>query len=126
MPPPPPSRNRVKEIRKNSEIKNWFYCNTKNNPADILTRSKGFEKFQENSFWWTGPRFLKDEIVVFTKSEGLNYQDDTHDYEIRTPVVLTKIDDPSPDMQEIIDIQLYSSLLKVVRITAWFAGLLKI
>ena len=40
-----------KEIRKNSEIKNWFYCNTKNNPADILTRSKGFEKFQENSFW---------------------------------------------------------------------------
>ena len=35
--------NKVCEIRKNSEISKWFFCDTKSTPADILTCAKVHE-----------------------------------------------------------------------------------
>ena len=40
--------NRVCEIQKNTDISKWFFCDTKSNPADILTRPKVYENFQNN------------------------------------------------------------------------------
>ena len=51
--------NRVQDIRKTTDVSKWFYCNTKENPANLLTRSKRFENFHENKFWLKGPEFLK-------------------------------------------------------------------
>ena len=51
--------NLVPEIWKTTDISKWFYCHTKENPADILTNSKIFKNFDENKFWFQGPVFLK-------------------------------------------------------------------
>ena len=51
--------NRVQEIRETTDVSKWFYCNTKKNPADLLTRSENFENVHENKFWFQGPEFLK-------------------------------------------------------------------
>ena len=42
--------HRGQEIPKTTNISKWFYCNTKENPADLLTRSKIFDNFHENKF----------------------------------------------------------------------------
>ena len=51
--------NRVLKIKKTADVCKWFYCNTKENPANLLTRSEIFENFRKNKFWFQGPKFLK-------------------------------------------------------------------
>ena len=50
--------NRVQEIRGNTDTLDWFYCNTVENPADIITR-KGIAKsmFSQNKLLWEDPHF---------------------------------------------------------------------
>ena len=50
-------QNRVIEIRQNVKPDNWFYCRTKENPADLVTRIEG--DGVQNPLWWEGPDFLK-------------------------------------------------------------------
>ena len=57
--------NRVCEIRKNTDISKWFFCGAKSNPADILTRPKVHENFQNNLFWWKGATSLHEKVIVF-------------------------------------------------------------
>ena len=48
---------------KNYDVSKWFYCKTKQNPADLLTRRKIFETFYENKFWFQGPDFSKQKLT---------------------------------------------------------------
>ena len=48
--------NRVQEIRKLIDIKEWFYVVTLNNPADMITR-QNFENTAKENVWWHGPSF---------------------------------------------------------------------
>ena len=54
--------NRVCEFVKSTDVA-WFYRDTKHNPADLSTRPKNFENFQENLFWWTDANFFKKTIM---------------------------------------------------------------
>ena len=59
-------QNRLKKIRSISKKENWHFFSTKNNPADILTREeRKISGFHENQFWWKGPQFLSQEVIVF-------------------------------------------------------------
>ena len=49
--------NRVQEIRKLTEAKEWNYCPSKENPADLLTRGTS-TKILESSLWKHGPDWL--------------------------------------------------------------------
>ena len=49
--------NRVQEIRKLTDIKEWFYVDTLNNPADMITR-QNFKNLAKENGWWNGPSFL--------------------------------------------------------------------
>lgn len=40
------------ENLKNCDVSEQFYCNTKENPAELLKRSKIFENFRKNKFWF--------------------------------------------------------------------------
>ena len=40
--------NRVHDIRKNSNPKDWYYCESSNNSADLLTRKRTIENFKES------------------------------------------------------------------------------
>ena len=42
--------NRVREIRENTNIYWSFYCESKSNPADLLTSCKNFVSFQQNEY----------------------------------------------------------------------------
>lgn len=50
--------NRVAEIQKNTEIKNWRHVPSAQNPADLITRGSKLTDLIKNKLWWHGPSFL--------------------------------------------------------------------
>lgn len=50
--------NRVAKIQALTEIGNWRYVNTKENPADIASRGMIPEELVKSSLWWHGPQWL--------------------------------------------------------------------
>ena len=55
--------NRVKEIKKLTCNHQWRYCPTETNPADILSRGLGYDRFKDNSLWMQGPAWLTDNKI---------------------------------------------------------------
>ena len=51
--------NRVKEIRKLTDSRGWYYCNPKSNPADLTARTQNLINFQNCDLWWAVPNFLR-------------------------------------------------------------------
>lgn len=50
--------NRVSNIQRKTDTANWKYINTKDNPADIISRGANTSELINNKLWWTGPNFL--------------------------------------------------------------------
>ena len=61
--------NRVQEIRRLSNPKDWKYCPTMENPAVITSRGESASKLAVNHKWWHGPTFLLKQ-----RSRGPNNQ----------------------------------------------------
>ncbi|XP_035207028.1 uncharacterized protein LOC118181903 [Stegodyphus dumicola] len=53
-------QNRVDEIQKLTNPDSWFYCSTKDNPADLLTRGVSSSSLVNNSKWWTCAEFFTE------------------------------------------------------------------
>lgn len=51
-------RNRVTQICNTLEKSRWNYVNTKENPADLISRGCGSSAL--NALWWTGPIWLRE------------------------------------------------------------------
>ena len=61
--------NRVQQIRDGTDVKQWNYINTKDNPADIASRGISAGLLIESTLWWKGPVFLSstDPLPITTK-----------------------------------------------------------
>ncbi|GFX22689.1 uncharacterized protein TNCV_2994241 [Trichonephila clavipes] len=51
-------KNRIKEIQKLSDPKEWCYCKGKHNPADLINRDLPLNDLKNNKIWWHGPKWL--------------------------------------------------------------------
>ena len=49
---------RVSEIQTLTDVQNWHYVDTANNPADDITRGKSVAELCQESSWRNGPPFL--------------------------------------------------------------------
>lgn len=67
--------NRVSQIQHLTEKYQWNHVDSRNNPADLLSRGSTVQKIQESSLWWNGPPFLHkfgfDLSSVSTKKKNL-------------------------------------------------------
>lgn len=59
--------HRVSEIQKNSKVSNWFYVNTKDNPANMASRGTQPNLIINNTLWWHGPTWLKENWQLSTQ-----------------------------------------------------------
>ena len=50
--------NRLNFIRRKVAPENWHYCQTDENPADVITRINNCN-FIKNTLFWEGPEYLK-------------------------------------------------------------------
>ncbi|GFW40573.1 uncharacterized protein TNCV_4824091 [Trichonephila clavipes] len=51
-------KNRIKEIQKLSDPKEWRYCKGKDYPADLISRGLPLNDLKNNKIWWHGPKWL--------------------------------------------------------------------
>lgn len=121
--------NRVKEIKTLTSTKDWKYCPTSDNPADLLTRGVSASHL-ESSLWQHGPPWL------FNKSQwpswSTNFNIDILHLQVEESLPSessANAASPStaiqPGLHHIINLSNYSTLSKLLRITALVTRFIK-
>ncbi|GFQ72167.1 DUF1758 domain-containing protein [Trichonephila clavata] len=109
-------KNRVQAIQLLSDTSQWGHCPGKNNPADLFSRGTSAVKLVQNELWWHGPPWLKltpdhwpnrhrDILDSELCSEELEYRSSVH-------VAVTQ------QRESFVDINRFSSLKKILKVTA--------
>ena len=126
--------NRMKEIKRDKDTK-LHYISTKENPADMAGRGTGTQELKDNKLWWHGPKWLTN-----SKQDWSEWQPELTDKkreEVRTQIESeyrkTRVmfeaklvaGEGSKDERNVeiktpygIDIRRFSSLTKLLRVTA--------
>ncbi len=130
--------NRVKEIRQHGNI-DFRYVSTKTNPADIASRGCTVAELSGNTLWWHGPTWIQRPVAEWpTKTndaviEGGNsrkheeVESDVKDTDVGAVLQQGEMKQESVlEVHEIvrttpfgINEDNYSSLTKLIRVTAW-------
>lgn len=56
-------KNRVTEINKITDKKDWYWVCSKDNPADLLSRGMEADKLPTCALWWQGPAWLSQPTI---------------------------------------------------------------
>ncbi|XP_064475734.1 uncharacterized protein LOC135389629 [Ornithodoros turicata] len=111
--------HRVSEIRTLSDPDMWKHCVGEDNPADLITRGISAHRLVEEDLWWHGPKWLKDDPSEWPNANGFN---DT-DVELRKSSAGKQnelvLQVTSQSVEAIIDVQRFSSLDRLLRVTAY-------
>ncbi|UYV61893.1 hypothetical protein LAZ67_1006982 [Cordylochernes scorpioides] len=59
--------NRVAEIQSCTQVREWRYVPTGDNPADIASRGILGSELKQSSIWWTGPTWLSAESTEWPR-----------------------------------------------------------
>lgn len=120
-------KNRVKEIKLHDKVR-ISYVSTKENPADIATRSTNVKSLIQNSTWWHGPLWLKDDIGAWFPTTEISSQVDcTADTDDYCDHGLFNLSDNRKELRRAnticapfnIDCTKYSLITKLLRVTAF-------
>ena len=112
-------RHRVNEILKLTDKEDWAYCSTEENPADLGSRGVLASQLKENQLWWRGPSWLierPEDWPVLT--ESLRTPESLIEEKKSAAVMMTKAEIVS-GIAGVIDVNDYSTLQRLVRVTAW-------
>ncbi|XP_048580427.1 uncharacterized protein LOC116614572 [Nematostella vectensis] len=111
-------KQRVNEILRLTTKADWGHCPGIENPADIGSRGALASELVNNQLWSKGPQWLArpesewpvtEEIVETTESCAEECK--------RVTVALTNVTKQS--VASVVDIERYSSLTRLLRVTAW-------
>ena len=80
--------NRVSVIREATDVNQWKYVDTKNNPADHASRGLSSSDL-ENKSWCTGPQFLWSPEQCWNKTQEISTALSHDDKEVRKIKVVT-------------------------------------
>jgi hypothetical protein len=70
--------NRVAEIREKSELDQWRYCPSEENPSDDASRGLSPSQLTTDCRWLNGPSFLKGAESAWPKTSLGNLEDDDY------------------------------------------------
>ncbi|XP_035225389.1 uncharacterized protein LOC118197929 [Stegodyphus dumicola] len=116
--------NRVSEIQSRTDPADWNHCSGQDNPADFISRGATVEKFMSSSIWMQGPEWLRLKKRDWPK--GSNYE---ICLEISPEVYCEKrskleevssfVCEVQSNLTHLMDLNRYSSLRKLYRVTSW-------
>ena len=109
--------HRVTEIRQLSSTATWKYCPTEENPADLLTRGITVAQIQSSLLWHHGPQWLTNcnNWPVWQPAATLHLQAAAVTTSEFVPAMSSP---PCNGLHKIIDLDNYSTLERVVKVTA--------
>ena len=77
--------NRLHQIRTDSDVTQWYYIKTDDNPADDCSRGLSMKKSKRVKRWFNGPEFLWRSIETWVK-ENTTFDVEDNDAEGKTSV----------------------------------------
>ena len=82
--------NRLHQIRTNSDVTQWYYIKTDDNPADDCSRVLSMKKSKRVKRWFNGPEFLWRSKETWVK-ENTMFDVEDHDAEVKTSVYVNLV-----------------------------------
>ena len=112
-------RHRVGEILKLTNKNDWGYCPSAENPADLGSRGTFGSDLKDEKLWWHGPLWLSQEEHNWPqKANNISTPESEGEKKISSVTALVvEITEPC-SINQVLDISRYSSLRKLVRVTA--------
>ena len=111
-------QHRVNKILKVSDKEQWGHVPGKENPADIGSRGMAANDLKQNTLWWEVPVWLKKGNEAWPKK--FYPEDSTEVKEERKKVnVILSAAQEIKQAREVFDLNRFSSLSKLLRVTAY-------
>lgn len=104
--------NRISEIQSLTNSKNWRHVDTKQNPADCLSRGVDAKELKDHELWWHGPKWLVDCKDKWPRNPNVKIPEDEMEFRSIKVLVTTFTNCLSDIMKR------YSSFQRLARITA--------
>lgn len=109
--------NRVTQIHESSNIAQWRYVPSQDNPADLISRGVSAQVLESSSLWWKGPQGLGQNNNWWPAV--VNHIADIPEVRVIKPV-LTVTKSPSDESSNEFNLlNQYSSWTKLIRVTAY-------
>ena len=110
--------NRVQKVRDYTSPDQWYYVKSKDNPADIASRSCNVSNLTDT--WFNGPRFLYDSQLDLTNHRNTNsdkYVLCDSDPEVKTVLDTVDITSAMPTLYDrILDISEWGKMIAVAQV----------
>ena len=110
---------RIEEIKKLTNQHKWRFCPSTSNPADLLSCGVAIGALvDECSIWWKGPHWLcesADKWPVWMSSSN-HVKQDIHLESMKAVCMATG--EPSSSLLNVIDLERYSSLKRLLAVTS--------
>ncbi|UYV77539.1 hypothetical protein LAZ67_15001420 [Cordylochernes scorpioides] len=113
--------NRVSSIQNLTQITDWFHVSSQDNPADCASRGIMPQDLVNHRIWWRGPIWLQENNVRYIPSSPTQVNLNIIQEEVREGQLLdqTTLIQNSETMLNLEFIERYSTMTKLIRITAW-------
>ena len=113
-------QHRVDEILRVSSKCDWGHCPGIENPADLGSRGVLVTELKNSSLWWTGPPWLKGTPTDWPSLEKVSPTLESKVEEKKSFSVNLLINiDSLFGISNLINLQRFSSLKRLLRVTAW-------
>ena len=112
--------HRVNEIVKLSKKEDWGHCPSEQNPADTGSRGSLAVELKGNEMWWHGPSWLIQPEDLWPRQKSLVPTIETCEEERKVAVMTITVNEPC-GIEKVVEINKYSTLRKLYRVTAWVA-----
>ena len=109
---------RVSEILKLTKKSDWGHVGGKDNPADIGSRGVSASVLRDSKLWWEGPESLRESEENWPKTLVLEDSTDIKK-ERKKMCVLSVVTEKSEKLSNAVNVERFSSLNKLLRVTAW-------
>ncbi|UYV61147.1 hypothetical protein LAZ67_1003576 [Cordylochernes scorpioides] len=113
--------NRVSSIQNLTQITDWFHVSSQDNPADCASRGIMPQDLVNHRIWWRGPIWLQENNVRYIPSSPTQVNLNIIQEEVGEGQVLdqTTLIQKSETILNLEFIERYSTMTKLIRITAW-------
>ena len=103
---------------------NWNHVPTKDNPADLASRETTVQQLVDSQLWWTGPSWLAQESDTWPDLKPVQV-DPPEKRELKVKDALAAFTIAIQTQLEIVPIEKYSSLRKIIRIMCYVLQFVK-